>query len=54
MSFPTEVLSTTFKCLRDIALIEASAVCTEWYHTAKTARFTAKLEETNQLFLDKD
>lgn len=54
MSFPIEVFSSVFKYLRDIDLIEATAVCTESYYIAKTARFAAKLKETNQLFLDKD
>ena len=53
MSLPTGVLRTVFKYLNDPDLIEVSAVCKHWNLASKSARFSAKLVEVNQLFKDK-
>ena len=47
MSLLTEVLCMVFKYLKDLDLIEASAVCKQWNSTSKSARFSAKLVEVN-------
>ena len=53
MSLPTEVLAMVFEYLKDLDLIEASAVCKQWNSASKSARFSEKLVEVNQLFKDK-
>ena len=40
---PTEVLSTVFKYLNDLDLIEVPAACKHWNLASKSARFSAKL-----------
>ena len=50
MSLPTEVLRTVFKYLYDVDLIEVSGLCKHWNLASKSARFSAKLVEVNQLF----
>ena len=53
MSLPTEVLSMVFEYLKDLDLIEASAVCKQWNSASKLARISEKLVEVDQLFKDK-
>ena len=53
MFFPIEVLWMVFKYLKGLDLIEVSAVCKQWNLASKSARFSAKLTEVNQLFKDK-
>ena len=45
-----EVLSFVFQYLKQIDLIEASAVCKKWYRVISTAAFGFKLKETDELF----
>ena len=54
MFLPTEVLRTVFKYLNDLDLIEVPAASKHWNLASKSARFSAKLVEVNQLFKDKD
>ena len=51
---PAEVLSVIFRYLKQIDLIEASAVCKQWYTMINNNSFSSKIKETNQLFDDKD
>ena len=53
MSLPTEVLSMVFEYLKDLDLIEASAVCKQWNSASKSARISEKLVEVDQLFKNK-
>ena len=53
MSLPTEVLSMVFEYLKDLDLIEASAICKQWNSASKSARISEKLVEVDQLFKDK-
>ena len=48
-----EVLSFIFQYLKQIDLIEASAVCKKWYRVISTAAFGFKLKETDELFHDR-
>ena len=44
MDLPIEVISLIFEYLKDIDLIEVSAVCNHWNYAVKTVRFTSKLK----------
>ena len=49
-----EVLSFIFQYLKQIYLIEASAVCKKWYRVITTIAFGFKLKEADELFHDRD
>ena len=49
-----EVLSVIFRYLEQIDLVEASALCKNWYRLIRTTAFCSKIKETDQLFYDKD
>lgn len=51
---PLEVLDATFKFLKQTDLIEAPAVCKKWRGVIWTKSFCKKINETNELFLDKE
>ena len=51
---PAKVLSVIFRYLKQTDLIEASAVCKQWYTVINNNSFSSKIKETNQLFDDKD
>ena len=53
MSLPTEVCCGIFGYLKDLDLIEVSALCKEWNISSKSTTYSAKLAEANQLFTDK-
>ena len=53
-SIPDEVWFLIFKYLKNIDLIEMSAVCKQWNSIVKTnSRLSLKLEENNEIFLIK-
>ena len=43
-----------FEHLRDIYLIEASAVCKDWNSIVQTQEFISKLKETHKIHTDRD
>ena len=49
-----EVWSLVFKHLRDIDLIEASAVGKDWNSVVQTQKFISKLKETHKIHTDRD
>lgn len=51
---PVEVLNDVFKYLKQVDLIEVSAVCKKWRSVIWTKSFHLKINETNQFFRDKD
>ena len=51
---PIEVWSLVFKHLRDIELIEASAVRKDWNSVIQTQKFISKLKETHEIHTDRD
>ena len=51
---PTEVWSLIFNYLREIYLIEVSAVCKEWNGIVQTKTFISKLRETHKIHFDRD
>ena len=53
MDLPDLVLSKVFKNLKQIDLIEASAVCKKWRNVIWSKDFCLKIGEVNKLFLDK-
>ena len=53
MDLPDLVLSEVFKNLKQIDLIEASAVCKKWRNVIWSKDFCLKIGEVNKLFLDK-
>ena len=53
MCLSIEVWRIIFTYLRDLDSIEVSALCKEWNFAVKSARFSTKLAEVNQLCRDK-
>ena len=51
---PNQLLSSIFQYLKRHDLIEASAVCIKWHSVIWTDSFYSKINETNNLFHDKD
>ena len=51
---PNELWSSIFQYLKRHDVIEASAVCIKWYSAIWTDIFYSKINETNNLFYDKD
>ena len=51
---PMDVFSFIFQYLKQIDLIEASAVCKKWYKVISITAFGFKLKETEELFHDRD
>lgn len=49
-----ELLGGIFRYLKQINLIEVSAVCKKWYRVVISVDFCLKIKETNSLFYDKD
>ena len=49
-----DVFSFIFQYLKQIDLIEASAVCKKWYSVISITAFGFKLKETEELFHDRD
>ena len=51
---PIQVWSLVFKHLRDIELIEASAVRKDWNSVIQTQKFISKLKETHKIHTERD
>ena len=51
---PLEVLDAIFKFLKQTDLVEASAVCKKWRGVIWTKSFCKNINETNELFFDKE